>query len=42
VGGPSDSQGRLVVAPKPVSERTIKFLKTPRIENNGDNYYVVE
>jgi hypothetical protein len=35
-------QGRLVVAPKPVSKRTIKFLKTPRIENNGDNYYVVE
>ena len=42
VGRHRDSQGRLVVAPKPVSERTIKFLKTPRIENNGDNYYVVE
>ena len=42
VGRNRDSQGRLVVAPKPVSERTIKFLKTPRIETNGDNYYVVD
>ena len=28
--------------PKAVSERTIKFQRSPRLENNGENYYVVE
>lgn len=38
----TDKTGRPISVPHRVSPRTIFFRKSPRTENNGDNYYVVE
>ncbi|SMC29468.1 hypothetical protein SAMN02745857_03856 [Andreprevotia lacus DSM 23236] len=37
-----DQAGHKITVPQPVHERIILFRKAPRVENNGDNYYVVE
>ncbi|EOI3442298.1 BPSL0067 family protein [Cronobacter turicensis] len=37
-----DSNSRRVSKPHPVSERLIRFIPQPRLENVGDNDYVVE
>ena len=37
-----DENGKTVAVPQPVHERVIRFRGAPRLENNGNNYYVVE
>ncbi len=37
-----DAQGKVIAIPKPVEKRTIRFHKAGRLENDGDNYYVIE
>jgi len=37
-----DENGKTVAVPQPVHERVIRFRGAPRLENDGNNYYVVE
>ncbi|WP_039055374.1 BPSL0067 family protein [Enterobacter sp. Bisph1] len=42
MGHSIDKRGEKVITPHPVSQRTIRFVRQPRPENDGGNYYVVE